>query len=85
MPKRGSGSVVVDQGVSSHTATIDEIRTVWAAVSADPRISIRCLAEQTGIKKTKVHHILHFLEDAGYVSHKAHQTGRQIRIPMIWT
>jgi DNA-binding IclR family transcriptional regulator len=85
MSKRGSGPIVVSQDAHNTMASLAEIQLVWAAVSADPKISVRCLAEQTGIKKTKAHHILHFLEDAGYVAHRAHYTGRTVHIPMIWT
>jgi transcription initiation factor IIE alpha subunit len=80
--QRASGAIDVGSG---YCATVDEIRAVWAAVSAEPIITLRCLVERTGIKKTKVRHILHFLEDAGYVTHKAHHTGRQVRIPLVWT
>ena len=68
-----------------YCATLDEIRTVWAAVSAQPTISLRCLVDVTGIKKTRVRYILYFLERAGYLAHKAHHTGRQVLIPLVWT
>jgi DNA-binding IclR family transcriptional regulator len=67
------------------TASLDEIRAVWAGVSASPRISVRCLVQQTGIAKTRLHHILHFLERAGYLQHDPHCTGRRVRIPLVWT
>jgi DNA-binding IclR family transcriptional regulator len=64
-------------------ATIDEIRALWSAVSADPRITLRCLVERTGIRKTRIRHILHFLEQAGYLEHKPRHCGRKVRIPLV--
>jgi DNA-binding IclR family transcriptional regulator len=53
-----------------YCATLDEIRAVWAAVSANPIITLRCLVERTGIRKSKVRQIIHFLEAAGYLERK---------------
>jgi len=79
------GIVLVDDGLFNTFATLEEIRLVWASVSEDPSISIRCLAQRTGIQKTRVHHILPFLERAGYIQLQLYCTGRRVRIPMIWT
>jgi hypothetical protein len=84
MSRNGHGSVVVGNAEWRATASLEEIQAVWASVSANPLISVRCLAQQTGITKTRIHHILHFLEDAGYLQHQPHCMGRRVRIPMIW-
>jgi DNA-binding MarR family transcriptional regulator len=80
--KRAAGAIDVG---GRYCATLDEIRAVWAAVSANPIITLRCLVERTGISKTKIRQILYFLEDAGYLERKAHHTGRRVRIPLVWT
>lgn len=82
MPRHRSEQIEV--GPYYH-ATIDEIRAIWAAVSVDPMITLRCLAQQTGIKKTRIRQILHFLERAGYLVHERYRKGRNVLIPMIWT
>jgi transcription initiation factor IIE alpha subunit len=80
--KRASGAIDVGAG---YCASLDEIQSVWAAVSANPIITLRCLVELTGIKKTKVRHILYFLERAGYLEHERYRKARRVLIPMIWT
>jgi biotin operon repressor len=64
-------------------ATLEQIRAVWASVTRRPTITARQISTETGIKRTKVHHILQFLQAAGYIRHKAHQTGRVVVIPFI--
>jgi DNA-binding MarR family transcriptional regulator len=81
--QRASGAMDVG---AHYCATLTEIRAVWAAVSANPMITLRCLVERTGIKQTKVRQIIHFLEAAGYLERKSpSHNGRRVRIPMIWT
>lgn len=80
--QRASGAMDVG---ANYCATLEEIRAVWAAVSANPVITLRCLVERTGIKQTKVRQIIHFLEAAGYLERKSpYDKGRRVRIPMIW-
>jgi hypothetical protein len=64
-------------------ATLEEVRRVWAAVSDDPGKSIRRLAEQTGMSKTKTNDILQFLQAAGYISHEYRATVRTVIIPFV--
>jgi DNA-binding MarR family transcriptional regulator len=64
-------------------ATIDEIQTIWAAITADPRTTVRCLKQQTGIRHAKVFAIIQFLEAAGYIAHDPRTAGRRIVIPFV--
>lgn len=65
-----------------YTATTKEIQDVWALVTKQPLASVKGIAEQTDIDKTKVHHILKFLEAAGYIKHKFGCHGRTVVIPL---
>lgn len=64
-------------------ASLDQIQSVWAAVSEEPRITIRQLSQQTGISRTKVNQILHFLEAAHYIEHQYKRSGRHVLVPFV--
>lgn len=66
-------------------ATLEEIRAVWAVVTTNPRAGIQEMVRRTGVKHTRLNHILKFLEDAGYIEHKPYKTGRKVIIPLVTT
>ena len=67
----------------AYYATFDEIRAVWAVVSKTPRVTVREMVKRTGVARTKVHHILKFLEGTGYIEHQPGLTGRKVIIPLV--
>lgn len=46
------------------------IRKVWAAVTRQPRASVRELAEELGSSFSAVSASIRFLTDAGYIEHE---------------
>jgi DNA-binding IclR family transcriptional regulator len=73
----------IAEGLFPVYASLEEIQAVWASVSSNPGISVRSIAAHTGIGTTKTHHILHFLEEAGFIQHESHCTGRRVLIPFV--
>lgn len=66
-------------------ASLDEIRAVWRMVSENPAITTRQIARRMGTGTTRTHHILKFLENAGYIRHQSKRTGRMVVIPFVHT
>lgn len=67
---------------TDYLATVDEIRDVWAAVTQQPLASISGMAGKLSMARTKVYHILKFLEAAGYIRHNPRSQGRTVVIPL---
>ncbi len=81
------GAALTAQGhtplCEGYSATLDEIRDVWTLVSYKPLITSRCVAKLTGLGKTKAHHIMQFLQRAGYIKHRRDCIGRTAVIPLV--
>lgn len=75
--------VRINTGAHNNFADLEQVQAVWAAVTADGRLTIRDLAELTGIKKTLVNAILGFLQKAGYIERAPGKTGRKVLIPLV--
>ena len=73
----------INTGSHNNLADLEQVQAVWAAVSADGRLTIRDLAEMTGIKKTLVNAILDLLQKAGYIEKEFGRTGRRVLIPLV--
>lgn len=52
---------------ASYRKQLRNTRRVWAALSANPRQSVRQLARDLGLYYVTVYHALHRLHDAGYI------------------
>lgn len=46
-------------------------------------ITLNCLVSRTGMGKTRIREILHFLEASGYLQHQRYCKGRFVVIPLI--
>jgi DNA-binding MarR family transcriptional regulator len=66
-----------------YVVTLDEIRAVWALVSANPIITVREIARVIYTSPTRAHAILIFLERCGYIRTQFGKTGRTVLIPLI--
>lgn len=76
-------TIRINTGSHNNLADLEQVQAVWAAVSADGRLTIRDLTRVTGLKKTLVNAILDFLQKAGYIEKEFGKTGRRVIVPLV--
>lgn len=63
-----------------------EIREVWMFISENPRMSYRDIIANTSVtNKVRVHAIMKFLHDCGYITKKGGKTARSytVNVPLV--
>ena len=66
------------------TSVNHNTRRVWAAVTREPNIRIRALAERLGVSTSVIGYQLRRLRAAGYITFADNTTGtRQVIVPFI--
>lgn len=77
------GMGIVAQGVRSYPywTNVDDVESVWAALTFDPSASIVKLEQTTALPRHRVRAAIFWLEDAGYVTRVDGRVGtRQVVI-----
>lgn len=75
--------LIAVEGRWEYYSSMEQIKDIWSLVSHNPLITIREMATETGLKRTKVHRILEYLERAGYIQHEPRRIGRRVIVPLV--